>query len=370
MSHGRSFMPAFNSLARIVGRALVTLLLATTLCAVNLFAAEVESSVDPKAVAAYRAGKSAAESGKHERAVKKFERAVAIAPDYTDAYLELADLYLEAARPFDAINAYEQLIRLDPERTEFYQNAIGVIEAYYALTICQTSDPGLDESIAACEKATGHPGLADDPQANYLLGINYIYADDEESAKKQFKKMALLDIEGAPGMLLHIMMEMRPGWITRSYVEEVNEFAELVVPGFLDELPAEEVRMLEEYYAPEIRFMYGLLDEMPDFVYQTDEEYSFYAFDKEWAAGKRVETGAYRFYELRVGSPKGSDPLTPKVNRFERSKRFDAEYSGENIVIKRGLYDDVVRIYGYEITRNVDGDEFSITAIFEAPEGS
>jgi len=345
------------------------LFLVITLCAGSFIIAATDTSVDPEAVAAYQAGKAHQKSGNHEDAITEFERAVSIAPDYLSAHFELADLYLEVARPFDAINAYEQLIRLNPARTDHYRGAINVIEAFYALTLCQTSETGLDETIAACEKAIGHPELADDPHANYLLGVNYIYADDEESAKRQFKKMALLDIEGAPGMLLHVMMEMKPEWITKEYVEDVNKFAKLVVPGLPDELPVDEVRMLEEYYAPEIRYMYELLGEMPDYVFQTDEEYSYYGFDEEWAEKKRAEVGTYRFYELMIASPKGSDPLTPKVNRFERSRSYDAEYSRDGIIIKRGLYDEVVEFYAYRITRNVGGDEFSITAKFEAPDG-
>jgi hypothetical protein len=241
-------------------------------------------------------------------------------------------------------------------------------EAHYALTLCQTSEPGSDEAISACKEAIRHPELADHPHAHYLLGVNYIYADEEELAKKQVEVMVSLGIEVAPGLLLHVMMEMRPEWITKSYVEEVNKFAKLVIPGMPDELSVEEVHMLEEHYAPEIRYMYEVLDEMPDRVFQTDEEYSYYGFDQEWADGKRVEVGAYRFYELMIASPKGSDPLTPKVNRFKRSRSYDAEYSKENIIIKRGLYDEVLEFYAYRITRTVRGDEFSITAKFEAPE--
>jgi tetratricopeptide (TPR) repeat protein len=345
------------------------LFLVITLCPGSFINAATETAVDPEAVAAYQAGKAHQKSGNHEDAITEFERAVTVEPDYYAAYFELADLYLEVARPFDAINAYEQLMRLEPGRTEQFQAAINIIEAYSALTLCQTSEPGLDETIAACKKAIGHPELAEDPHTNYLLGVNYIYADDEESAKKQFKDMVLLDIEGAPGMLLHVMMEMKPEWITKKYVEDVNKFTELVVPGLPDELPVEEVRMVEEYYAPEIRYMYELLGEMPDYVFQTDEDYSYYGFDEEWADKKRVEVGAYRFYELMIASPKGSDPLTPKVNRFERSRSYDAEYSQEDIIIKRGLYDEVVEFYAYRIIRNVGGDEFSITAKFEAPDG-
>jgi Tfp pilus assembly protein PilF len=202
------------------------LFLVITLCSGSFINAATETSVDPEAVAAYQAGKSHVKSGNHEDAITEFERAVIIAPDYFAAYLELAHLYLEVARPFDAINAYEQLMRLEPGRTDQFQAAINIIEAYYALTLCQTSEPGLDETIAACKKAIGHPELAEDPHTNYLLGINYIYADDEESAKKQFKEMVLLDIEGAPGMLFHVMMEMKPQWITKKYVEDVNKFVE------------------------------------------------------------------------------------------------------------------------------------------------
>lgn len=245
---------------------------------------------------------------------------------------------------------------------------VTVHEAAEALALCQSSDPGLQETIAACKKAIAHPEFADNEDAHYFLGVNYIYANDEESAKKQLEEMLLLGMEGAPGLLIHAMIVMKPEWLTKSYVAEVNEFVEFELFDSPAELTVEEVRMVEEYYAPEIRYMYELLAEMPRHVFQTEAEYSYYAFDQEWADEKRAEVSEYRFYELLIKSPKGSDPLTPKVNRYKSSRTHEAEYSKENVVVDRGVYDGTLTFYAYTITHSVHGDEFWISAKFEVPE--
>ena len=252
--------------------------------------------------------------------------------------------------------------------TSVSPEAVDASDALAALTLCEDSEPGLDATIAACERAIQHPDIANDPHAHYLLGVNYIYADDEESAKKKVEELAALGIDGAPGLLLHVMSVMKPEWITKRYVDDVNKFVELVVPDLPDRLPVNEVRTLEDYYAPEIRYMNELLDEMQGHVFQTDKKYSYYGFDQQWAEAKRVEVGAFRFYELMIASPKGADPLTPKINRFERSRTYDAEYLKDNISVNRGLYDGDVKFYDYRITRSVHGDEFTVAAKFKAPE--
>lgn len=69
----------------------------------------------------YLLGKIAAKSGNHKEAVLRLTRAGKDSPEVVDAWLSLANAYLEINRPRDAVKALRQGIEHNPEAYELYQ---------------------------------------------------------------------------------------------------------------------------------------------------------------------------------------------------------------------------------------------------------
>src|SRR5688572_10563528 len=65
-------------------------------------------------------GKSHYEKADSSKAVEAFERAVALAPANIDARLNLANAYLLAARPTEAIQQAQEVVKLDPKAAAAY----------------------------------------------------------------------------------------------------------------------------------------------------------------------------------------------------------------------------------------------------------
>ncbi len=143
-----------------------------------------------EAIEAFESARAHKEAGRFGAAIANMERAVAIYPDFTAAWYELYDAYRRADRLDDAIEALEQLNRIDPGAPlwrgllALHRADAGIPPgAVEALGRCRRSKPGSNRAIAACEEAVElHSDYAD---ARYFLGVNYIYAGDEESAKRQ-----------------------------------------------------------------------------------------------------------------------------------------------------------------------------------------
>ena len=74
----------------------------------------------------YLLGKIAAKSGNHKEAVLRLTRAGKDSPEVIDAWVSLANSYIEINRPRDAVKALRQGIEHNPEAWELYQLAGGI----------------------------------------------------------------------------------------------------------------------------------------------------------------------------------------------------------------------------------------------------
>jgi hypothetical protein len=156
------------------------------------------------------------------------------------------------------------------------------------------------------------------------------------------------------------------------------------VPNTPEWLPVKEVRVIEREYAPEIRYMRELLDEIPNRINTTDSESlrQLIPFDREWTQGPaRRTTEPYRFYALRIGAPNGETEVLAQtaersdLNRLlmEVSRNVQARYTENDVTVERILdiqqrpdYAEMM-IYSYRISQSVDNGGFFVVAIFEAP---
>lgn len=222
---------------RLAGVGLVTGMLAGI--ATPSYAAEC---APPEAIEAYEAGKAHLESGPLDKGIAEIERAVAIYPDFADAWYDLYESYKRANRADDAIVALEQLVRLQPG-AEIWRGLLALHKAeagippaaVEALARCRELKPGSKQAIAACQQAVSHhPGYVD---GHYFLGINYVYAGDEEAAKKQLARLVELDLTMA-GMLANAM-DMLTDWLTEDYQQELQAMLEVAGPETKPEAPRE-----------------------------------------------------------------------------------------------------------------------------------
>lgn len=179
----------------------------------------------PEAIEAFESGQAYKEAGRLGDAIAEMERAVAIYPDFMDAWFELYEAYRHADRLDDAIEALEQLVRID-SGAPFWQGLLALHRAdagipsaaAEALKLCRRRKPGSKRAIAACEEAVNlHTDYA---EARYFLGVNYIYAGDEESAKEQLAALIRLDPTQA-GMLAD-SMDVLTDWLTADYKQELQ----------------------------------------------------------------------------------------------------------------------------------------------------
>lgn len=97
--------------------------------------------------------------GRHEEAMRQYERAVQIKPDSADAHYVLANALASAGRNQDAISQYGEAVRLDP----------GHANAHYNLGVLLAESGQLDDAIRHHERAVQlKPDFA---EAQYLLGV-------------------------------------------------------------------------------------------------------------------------------------------------------------------------------------------------------
>ena len=62
------------------------------------------------------------ELGRHEKALKSFNRAIAEQQDFVDAYIQFANLVVDLGRPSEAIAAYDRLLRSRPDFADGWSN--------------------------------------------------------------------------------------------------------------------------------------------------------------------------------------------------------------------------------------------------------
>jgi len=190
--------------------------------------ASAAECANPEAIKAFEAGQTLLRSGDTEAGIAKIEQAVSLYPDFNEAYEILEDLYGQLGRYDDAIRVTEHLMRLNPGDYEYefaiidYRSLAAMPKTdLKALERCQSYEVGSKEAIAACKEAIRlQPTYAN---AHYSLGVNFIYADDEEGAKNEIAVLMPIDPVGAGPLLMHVMADMKPEWWTEEYGKEADE---------------------------------------------------------------------------------------------------------------------------------------------------
>ena len=116
------------------------------------------------------------ELGRYEEALKAYEKAIELKPDDADVWTNKGDALVDLGRYEEALKASEKAIELNPDLAEAWANkgdALGGLGRY-------------DEALKASEKAIElNPDLAD---AWYGLACVYSLKDDEENALKNLSK--------------------------------------------------------------------------------------------------------------------------------------------------------------------------------------
>jgi tetratricopeptide (TPR) repeat protein len=101
----------------------------------------------------------------YEQAIAEAKRAIALDPNFADAYVWLAEMLNTAGRPQEAIGLIETAMRLNPRYLPFYSIILGL--AYYFTGRCE-------EAITVLKQALSRdPNL---PPAQALLSASYLQA--------------------------------------------------------------------------------------------------------------------------------------------------------------------------------------------------
>jgi tetratricopeptide (TPR) repeat protein len=110
------------------------------------------------ALAHYNLGNALADQGKVQEAVQHYEQALRLKPDYTDAHHNLGNALRQVGRAQDAIGHYEEVLRIQPDDAD----------AHYNLALAFRQVGQLDEAIHHDERAVQiKPDFA---VAHYNLG--------------------------------------------------------------------------------------------------------------------------------------------------------------------------------------------------------
>ncbi len=118
---------------------------------------------------------------KFEEAVKAFNQAIKLKPDYADAYSYLGDSYYELGDVKKAVDAYKQALRYKPDSAVIYDK-LGT--AYRGRGDYKKAIEAYNESIRLDPKA---------PLTHYNLGAIYANRDKEQLAAAEYKTLQTLD---------------------------------------------------------------------------------------------------------------------------------------------------------------------------------
>lgn len=133
---------------------------------------ELQQRSQSKAAGVFHEGKLAAKRGDHARAIKLFEKAVAIDPGFTDARNDLAVELIVSGEPQRAVEQLQQVIELQPHFLMAYTN-LGAI-------LCSEKKFGDAEGVL-------RRALSVDPnsgKANLLLAVS-LYGQNKRGTETQ-----------------------------------------------------------------------------------------------------------------------------------------------------------------------------------------
>jgi Flp pilus assembly protein TadD len=133
----------------------------------------------------YNLGVTYGALGRSKDEIEKYKLAIKIRPDYVKAYYNLGVSYKDLGRYQDAIEAYKQAIKIKPEYAEAHLN-LGAV--YYTLGHYREAIEAYKQAIII---------RPDFVLAHYALGAAYSVAGDKGSALEEYKILKTLDIEQA-----------------------------------------------------------------------------------------------------------------------------------------------------------------------------
>lgn len=108
------------------------------------------------------------------------EKAIALQPDWIEARLELADLFLAEKQPAEAVRVCEEAVRVQEDHAR----------AHLKLANALAAQDRRGDAIRALEKAVALDGGL--WEARYLLGVEYGLQDRREEARQQFVEVLRL----------------------------------------------------------------------------------------------------------------------------------------------------------------------------------
>ncbi|MBI2334902.1 tetratricopeptide repeat protein [Candidatus Daviesbacteria bacterium] len=119
--------------------------------------------------------------GDKQRALQEFQTAIALKPDYGDAYHNLANTYRELGNLDKALENYQMAIRFNPKLWQSYQNTAAI---YYEKAQYELALENIKKGLAIVPKI---PNLWNN------LGILYLTLGDKQQAKQAFEQALNLD---------------------------------------------------------------------------------------------------------------------------------------------------------------------------------
>lgn len=244
-----------------------------TLCAVSSAAGWDCAPKD--AINAYESATELILLGDRESGIAKLEQAVAIYPDFYEAFEALEWEYKNEGRYADAIDAVEQQVRLRPGMADQHDFSISMYRrlaatpqaAKEALARSAGFPVGSDEAIAACKDAIRiHPAFI---EAHTDLVQHYIRIGDEVAAKDTLAKTIPLDPYGAAPLLVNVMHHYQPAWLTEEYGKELGELFSRHRSASVDalegterypEFSEEEISEILAAYSDQLALLRSLVD--------------------------------------------------------------------------------------------------------------
>ena len=133
-------------------------------------------------------GSAYREDDKMDQAIKSYEKALELKPDFADAYIGIGNVYLESLNMETAIDNYKKALDIDPRH----------VIAYFNLGVAYGYNGQIDEAIASCKKAIElNPRFI---EAYSNLGDLYLEKGDKDEALKAYEKVVELDPKSELGI--------------------------------------------------------------------------------------------------------------------------------------------------------------------------
>lgn len=133
------------------------------------------------------------DKSKHDRAaMTAFETTVRLKPTWAEAHNELGERYRASGQSEQAVKAFEQAIRLKPDFADAHLN-LGIAHVYKGRY--KEGLKSLNESVRI------EPGLA---RAHNLIGLTYLAMEERDKAMQEYDRLKTIDPEIANSLLAAI----------------------------------------------------------------------------------------------------------------------------------------------------------------------